>query len=270
MKSISLLLALILSVCAVSSDASAVPGPSSQDPNKTLRIAFGQDKPPYVITNRDTGVEIDIARAILEPLGYRIEPIYLPYRQLHNALTLFPDIDAIAGVGVLRDSLGFYVPEFAYFNNVAISRAADENLIREISDLTGHRLVAWQGASYPDTPLGPEFHQLFYTELARGQPGYSETVSQAQQNAMFWANRVDIIIIDELIFQWYRQELRETHETSLEVSIHALWPERHYTEIAFRSAELAHLFKEGLKRLKDSGEYDKVYEKYRIPSLIEE
>lgn len=233
-------------------------------PQIPIQVAFGQDKPPYVLQSEHAGLELDIVRAVLEPEGYLIEPVYLPYRQLHQALSIFPGLSAAAGVGITRDEIGYYVPDFVYFMNYAISLRHHNLQILSIDDLIPHRIIAWQGASYPNTPLGDAFHQQFYPLLNSASGQYFEIANQAQQNEMFWAGRAEVIIVDELIFAWYRAALAERYQTDLEVDIHTLWSEQHFTEISFRDPVLAEQFEKGLEALKNSGEYEAIYQRYRL------
>ncbi|SEA21755.1 substrate-binding periplasmic protein [Alkalimonas amylolytica] len=229
----------------------------------TLLIGVGADKPPFVFSNEETisGLEVDIFREAMAGSGYQLEFVALPFHQLNRALLLFPDLDVAAGVGTEFFDTLHYVDKFSYYENVAVSRASSGIQLESIRDLQQYSVVSWQGASQPATPLGPVFHHLYGAADRQPHRGYQE-LSQYSQNAMFWLGRTDVIVVDRAIFSWYRRLLADSKDTSVDVSIHPLFPERQYTKVAFRDPELAAIFAAGLKQLKSSGRYQQLYQHY--------
>lgn len=234
-----------------------------QPAQTTLLVAFGADKPPFVLSDRETisGLEVDIFREAMAGSGYQLELVALPFHQLNRALLLFPDLDVAAGVGTEFFDKLHYVDQFSYYENVAISKAAANVKLGSIRDLQQHSVVSWQGASQPATPLGSVFHHLFGATERPIHQGYQE-LSQYNQNAMFWLERTDVIVVDRAIFSWYRRMLADSYNTTAEIIIHELFPERQYTRVAFRDPELAALFAAGLEQLKASGRYQQLYQHY--------
>jgi len=227
----------------------------------SLLIAFGQQKAPYVNENEDNGIEVEIVRAVFAPHNIRITPLYLPFRNLEVALDLFPEVDGAAAVSSQRMENATYIPQFSYFNNVVISNEAQDIELHSIEALQNHSMVAWQGAASPSTVLGEEYERLFGNDATQPE-GYMEISSQYQQNAMFWANRVDLILVDERIFHWHREAVGLIMDVNAPVRIHRLWEAPHFTQIAFRDPAIAKLFQAGLTALKESGEYERIYDRY--------
>lgn len=229
---------------------------------KTLLVAVGADKPPFVIStdNGISGLEVDIFRAAMAESEYQIEFVALPFHQLNRALLNFEDLDAAAGIGTEFFAELYYVDEFSHYQNVAISKKASGIALQSVRDLFHHRVIAWQGASQAKTPLGEVFYQLYGTGRA-SQTRYQE-LNQYNQNAMFWLGRTDVIVLDKTIFGWYRSFLSNEMDTSAEITIHPIFPNFQYTRAAFRDPELAQVFAEGLSRLKESGRYQQFYNQY--------
>ncbi|MEE2003215.1 transporter substrate-binding domain-containing protein [Alkalimonas sp. MEB108] len=229
----------------------------------TLLVGVGADKPPFILSNAETisGLEVDIFREAMAGSGYQLEFVALPFHQLNRALLLFPDLDVAAGVGTEFFDKLHYVDQFSYYENVAISKAAANVKLESVRDLQQYSVVSWQGASQPATPLGSVFHYLYDAADRQTHQGYQE-LSQYSQNAMFWLGRTDVIVVDRAIFSWYRRLLADSKDTSAEVRIHQLFPERQYTRVAFRDPELAALFAAGLEQLKASGRYQQLYQHY--------
>ncbi len=225
-----------------------------------LRVGFGQDKPPFVIGRTKTGLEIDIFREALAYKGHSLEVHHMPNKRLQIALLNNQDIDAVATVRQIPGDGLYYVDEFIYFDNYAISKAEDNLEINEVSDLMGMSVVAWQNA-YRD--LGPEFERIFRPNPPEEYKNlYTEHASQEGQNLMFWRNRAEVIVIDRTIFGWYRQQLNEVADTTPEVTFHSIFSGKTYFQAAFKDEELARDFEEGLEYLKVTGRYAQLYNEY--------
>lgn len=231
----------------------------------TLKVAFGADKPPFVITSVKPaqGLEIDIFREAMAQSGYQLEMEFLPFHQLNRALQTFPDLDVAAGVGSEFFSELHYVENFTYYENVAVSKQAAALDIHSIEDLKRYSVVAWQGASQVDSPLGSKFHQLFAPALKKPLKSRYQELNQTSQTAMFWLGRTDVIIIDKTIFAWSRQTQREQFNTAEPVILHDLFAGRQYTQVAFRDKAIAEIFARGLSQLKETGRYQQLYQDYR-------
>ncbi len=225
-----------------------------------LRVGFGQDKPPFVIGRTKTGLEIDIFREALAYKGHSMEVRHMPNKRLQIALLSEQSIDAVATVRQVPGDGLFFVDEFIYFDNYAISKVEDNLEINGVSDLIGLRVVTWQNA-YRD--LGPEFESIFKPSPPEGYKNlYTEHASQEGQNLMFWGDRAEVIVIDKTIFGWYRQQLSDVTDTTPEVTFHNIFSGRTYYQAAFKSEELARDFEEGLKYLKVTGRYAQLYSEY--------
>lgn len=225
-----------------------------------LRVGFGQDKPPFVIGRTKSGLEIDIFREALAHKGHSMEVHHMPNKRLQIALLNKQDLDAVATVRQVPGDGLYYVDEFIYFDNYAISKVEDNLEINEVSDLIGRRVVTWQNA-YRD--LGPEFESIFQPNPPEEYKNlYTEHASQEGQNLMFWGGRAEVIVVDRTIFGWYRQQLSEETDTTPEVTFHDIFSGRTYYQAAFKSEELARDFEEGLKYLKLTGRYAQLYNEY--------
>lgn len=223
-------------------------------------VGFGQDKPPFVIGKTKTGLEIDIFREALAYKGHTLNVFHMPNKRLQRALIDTQDIDAVATVRQVPGDGLYYVDEFMYFDNYAISKVRDDLEINEVSDLIGLSIITWQNA-YRD--LGPDFENAFQPNPPEAYKSlYKEHHSQEGQSLMFWEDRAQVIVIDKTIFGWYSKQLSGETDTSPEVVYHPIFSGRTYFQAAFRNEQLAKDFEEGLENLKSTGRYDELYHKY--------
>lgn len=225
-----------------------------------LMVGFGQDKPPFIIGKTRTGLEIDIFREALAYKGHTMKASHMSNRRLQNALLTTQNVDAVATVRQVPGDGLYYVDEFIYFDNFAISKARDNLTINEVSDLIGLSILTWQNA-YRD--LGPEFERAFDpSQSGYDNSNYMEHYSQESQTLMFWEGRAQVIVIDKTIFGWHSKQLSDRTDTTQEVVYHPIFSGRTYFQAAFGNEALAKDFEAGLEHLKSTGRYGELYRKY--------
>lgn len=228
---------------------------SDDHPGGEITVGFGINKPPFVFESRNQGLELSIFREVLSRAGFTLIPDYFENALLLKAL----EIERVDAIATARDPSARYcqVDEFIYFNNVVISRERDQKNIESVEDLAGEQIAAW---SMAHQDLGHAFAARFNPD-DRGQfpAGYQEVENQLQQVELFWAGRVDFLIIDTTIFAWARQQLGETYDTSQPVRYHDIFNGRTYFPALFRDEALCATFRKHLQAIKDDGTYQRLY-----------
>ena len=226
--------------------------------SQELIVGFGKNKAPFVIEESGQGLEIDIFREALAYKGHTLSVVHVDNKGLLNLLSS-GRVDAVA---TARDSQNHYcaIDKFIEFENVAIS-FKDANLkLKTADDLKPYIIVAWENA-YQD--LGPEFHELFKPNANNDLPkGYFEHRNQEAQNTMFWAGRVDVIVVDTTIFAWHRKQLSSQLPIDRPVVYHRIFGEKTYFPALFKDEKLCDDFSAGLANLKAEKRYRQLYQKY--------
>ncbi|MBQ4829210.1 transporter substrate-binding domain-containing protein [Alteromonas sp. MMG017] len=226
---------------------------------KQIEVVVGWTKPPYVISEQDSGFELELVRAILLEMGHDMSPIYVPFGRTASlvkkggmdiGLTLNPghDIDP----AILTDA-------YVYYQNVAVSRT-DRNLeINEIEDLLGHSVIAFQTAI---SVLGEEFKNT----LAH-QKNYMELAQQERQVNLLLLGSVDVAVLDRNIFQYVKHQLpvEKQHDTK----IHELFPVSSYSA-AIRDEQLRNEFNSVLAQFIKDGRYQSLLDEFGLFNFIEE
>ncbi len=220
-------------------------------------VGFGKDKPPFVFGRDARGLEIDIFREALALSGHTVSVRHFDNDALVEAV-LKGRVDAVATARSDNERL-CQVDEFIRFDNVAISLEEAGANIATIEDLAAYRLVAWQGA-YQD--LGGVFYDLFSPDSKAVSTDYLEHHSQEAQVKMFWLNRADVLIIDKVIFGWYRMQLGPEYRSQRAVAYHPVFDSPTHFPALFTNPQLCAAFGEGLARLKQSGRYEVLYGSY--------
>lgn len=218
---------------------------------KELTLAVGLAIPPYNIPETKSGIELDIVREALKNKGYTIKPKYVPFarvkRELKDqtvdgALTINPD----SGIEA------FYSDQHITCENVVISLKGNKFNIKDVNDLRGKSVLAFQDAT---RYLGKDF-----ASMAKQNRKYREISKQQIQINLLYSNRVDTIVLDKNIFYYHRQR-NDMVDTSQPIDTWHIFLPTPFS-VAFVDEEVMNDFNEGLKQLRKTGRYDEIWEKY--------
>ncbi|WP_159995193.1 ABC transporter substrate-binding protein [Roseomonas sp. 18066] len=217
-----------------------------------VRMLIGNSLPPYIIERENRGVEYDIVKEALALRGHRMVPSYVPFARIPVEL----ERDAADAAMTVNDSSGIracFSDVHIIYRNYAISLASRGLKIEAMDDLRGKSIRAFQNARLY---LGPAFNAV-----TADNPGYAETANQQTQNAMLFAGRVDVVVGDINIFNWFNRTLPASAEAQQPVALHALFEPVAY-RVGFRDATLCAAFNGGLAELRASGRYDAIVAGY--------
>lgn len=217
-----------------------------------LRFGFGTHKPPYVFEGEPRGLEFEIVTAAAAKAGFVIEVQYAPMERLHLLLRR-GQIDAIATTNDNSGVPAFYSAPYIQYQNVALSLRSRGYKIERIADLKHYSLSAFQRARYL---LGSE-----YAQMVENHPRYREEANQITRNRLLYSGRVDVVVGDMRIFQYFNREVGDQVDVSQALTFYPLFTPTPY-RVGFVSKDLRDRFNEGLRALRESGEYRAIERKY--------
>lgn len=229
---------------------------------RELRLGIGFTLPPYVIREGNRGLEVDIIRASLQKEGYSVSFVYLPNLRMpvEFAQGTVDGIVANATYDLELDSdrKGFVSTPTIAYQNVAISMEKCMCGVESVSELVDKSVLAFNNAM---KYLDEEF-----VAMAKANPEYSELADQSLQVRMLYSGRVQVVISDKRIFQWWRKRLMtDSIGESLDFTARVIYSEvfppawRHVT---FAHQEDRDAFNRGFEELKSSGEFDTIVNSY--------
>ncbi len=217
-----------------------------------VRIAVGLALPPYVLSEKDSGMEMDIVKAALKKKGHTVKPIYLPFLRVVETL----DAGGAEAALTVNESSGMkgihYSNTHITYQNVAVGLASKSLTVKNIVDLGQYSVIAFQNAT---KYLGPDF-----SVMTKSNKRYTEKAQQDKQIAMLYSDRTDLIVMDINIYKYYKK-LEKRVSTDAKVDVFEVFPPTNY-KVGFRGSKLRDDFNSGLKELKDSGEYQKIIDSY--------
>ncbi|MGL1903767.1 MAG: transporter substrate-binding domain-containing protein [Fibrobacterales bacterium] len=220
---------------------------------KDLELTASLSVEPYINSADGSGFETDIVREVFASEGYTVN---FDYQPLHRTKHSFKQ-GTIDGVMTIQSYYpetkgGFFSDEYITYHNFVITLQSSNVKINAIDDLKDKSIVAFQQAHLA---FGKEF-----TEMTKENEDYAEKADQKSQVAMFFAKRVDAILMDTLIFNYYRQHLTQS-STELQITYHDLFEESNF-RMAFREEIVRDAFNRGLKKIKKSGRYKAIIRSY--------
>lgn len=220
---------------------------------RTLKVAFGYDKPPFVFGKTGAkGFEPDLFRAIMQPYGFRVQPVQMSKYYLEHILETPNDFNATSSISRQPDRDGiYYSKNFVFYENYVITPHDKHIVVRNIDDLTKINFVAWNGAWHD---LGEKFQRYFNPDNGLFKKSYHDNPSQKEDVQKFFAGKYDAIIIDKNIFRWYKTYF----DNHTRYDYHAIFPGKKGYSSAFRSRKLRDLFDRGLKRILKDGTYERI------------
>ncbi len=232
---------LMLIVCVISHVAAG----------KTLDVAVGWTKPPYVIADGNTGFELDLVRTVFDSIGHEIIPIYVPYGRSH-AMLKSGMVDLTLTMNNKLDIDSNKLSDvYVTYQNVAISLRSADLQLNSVSDLQYHTVVAFQNAA---VVLGSEFKQAINQSRL-----YIELPDQQKQVEMLLLGNTALVVMDINIFRHISKELKGTDQTD-NVDFHYLFPASPY-RAGFKDLEVKNAFNLALQNFMQSDQYE--WLKYR-------
>lgn len=224
---------------------------------ETLKVGVSFSMPPYIIEQGPRGIELDLIREAFAGTTYEIAFEYLPmertFRQFESR-----KLDAIINVTPgMMDSALLSAPVLTFHNRVF---TLNDTHINTLDDLRPLRVVAFQRAT---AFLGGDF-----AAMANNNPRYKETAKQQAQVNQLQLGRVDAIVLEELIFQYFWAQaqndvrLKEAFRTA-KIRRADLFPPI-TCHFAFHSADTRKLFDRQLEAMRKDGRYQKIFAAYGV------
>lgn len=219
---------------------------------KEVKVAVGFSVAPYIIQATDNGIELDIIRESLAYKGHTMKTTYIPFIEIDHAF-VDKKVDAIATVEEKIGIDGYFSDHVITYRNYAVTLAKRHLKIDKISDLVDKSVTSFQLAT---KYLGRE-----YMEMAKANPRYREKEEHTLRIKLLFDNRIDVVIIDKNIFQYYSKAIADQTDTKQAVVYHDIFPANKY-KVVFQDKALRDDFNAGLKHLRQSGRYKQIFQEY--------
>lgn len=223
----------------------------------TVRMAFGDNLPPYILVDSRAGIEVDIVREALAYRGHVLQPLFMPMGRIPVTFAAGKADAIMMDVGQdMQPYGGQYGDAPVLYDNAMFTLASRKLSLTRPAELGNLWVMAFVGAArrYPDW-LGPLQRTRYYVEHN----------NQATQPLLLALGRYDVVVSDRTIFSYYVRQHQQADPgfRMPQVDVHPLPPPdpRDYRPV-FRSAAVRDDFNAGLAYLRRSGRYNAIYKRY--------
>lgn len=212
------------------------------------------DGPPHMIRASNSGIDIDITKAVFAQMGLETK---LQYAPLARAKIMVEQGSSQATVPTFfqQDSKSFFVsdPIINYKPTVFTLKNKQINLssLKDIKDL---KVVTFQGAT---GYFGEEF------ALMSEQNDYREMYDMSVFPKLLLSGRVDVIVLDYYIFHYFANKSIPSYDSRL-VKEHSLIPAVP-ASVGFNQRATRDEFNSKLTAMKQSNEIQSIIDKYLQP-----
>jgi polar amino acid transport system substrate-binding protein len=219
---------------------------------EVLHVGFGTHKPPYVYEGEPRGLEYEIVERAAHNAGFELTAYYAPIERLHLMLRR-GEIDAITTTHERSGVVAYYSDVYIHYHNVAVALAKRGYRIEQVADLGNYAVSAFQRAR---VLLGPEFERM-----AMNNPRYREEALQINRNRLLYSGRTDVVVGDKRIIRYLDREVNDQVDITQSLDWFDIFPPTPY-RLGFRQDEQRLRFDEGLRMLRESGDYQRIEQRY--------
>ena len=219
---------------------------------KVLKVGSSIDFAPFEFQDEGQkeyqGFDMDLIRAIGKEMGYEVEIQNIGFDGLIPAMQA-KNIDVIISGMTINDERKENVlfSDPYYQSGLTMVVRSDEQAIKSFQDLKGHKVAVQIG-----TTSAEAVKKLGGVEV-------KELNTPADCFMELKGNGVDAVVNDRPVNDYYITKSGETGVKALEEKLTA---EDYGIAMAKDNTELQSKINEALKKLKENGEYDKIYAKW--------
>lgn len=221
---------------------------------KEVQTVFSYSTPPFVFKD-GSGIVMELMEKSLAYKSHTVKPVFV---NIGRGLEMYKAgyVDASS---LLNKSSGIktnYSEYFMQYHNAIFALKKNNFKIEKLDDLSSYYFSSFQNAT---DYLGEEFAKV----ANKAKEKYSEIADQKQQVYKLLMGRTELTIMDKSIFEYYKNKLISEGKISKDIKIQKfeLFKPSKF-RAAFRDKQIRDDFNAGLKKLKESGKYDEIYEKY--------
>lgn len=223
-----------------------------------VTMAFGDRIPPFCFPEDDSGIELEVIGEALAFRGHILKAFYFPFARVPLAFKNRTVDAAMTDAGEDMRPFGAYYGDSAVvYDNVFITLRSRKLQIHSPADLRGLTVISFQGAA-------KRYPKWLDAVVQAGK--FYEQNDQSIQVRTLNLGRYDVVLSDRTIFRYF------TRQTEYELGKELNPVEEHeFTEIRpedyrplFRDPKIRDDFNAGLKKLKASGRFRQIYDKYLL------
>ncbi|WP_153913085.1 substrate-binding periplasmic protein [Shewanella sp. TC10] len=215
---------------------------------KTIHFTTSNSIEPYFFVDKKSGLQYDLLDAALTASSLQLGEITFATNLRALRLVKTKKIDCIINSPSNSDGL-FLTQSLLEYQNSVYFLSKNKLKIDTIQDLKNYSLIGFQNANHY---LGPEF-----SEISKTHKRYNEIASQKNQILMLFSERIQAIILEQRIFDYYRNQIDSRIKSPYEVTKVKLFDQAP-RYIACHDPHTAMLVNEAISQLKQTNLYQDI------------
>jgi len=218
-----------------------------------IKIGFGNYEPHFMEGGKE-GLFADLVKEVFKHLPqYELEYIY----DMSNKRIIYDlnvgVIDVGTNIFTNEKIVGYKSDPIFRFTDVAVSLKDKNYVIKAVSDLKGKSIVTYQGAKIF---LGEDFKKI-----VEAAPDYQEKAKPEVQAKLVALGRMDVSVGDIYVFlhsikTWSKGKIKPE-----KFKFHRIFQDI-YSHMGFKDKKLRDEFNVALKKIKENGRYEAIYQEY--------
>ncbi len=228
--------------------------------NKTIRIGIGLPKPPFIMEDLKSGIELEIVEEVFKKINIKYSFSSAPQARIQE---LFRSKLLDVAITQKKENIpeAHFSDDYVSFQNYAISLKQKNFQILNLEDIANYKIAAFHNAK---NLLGEN-----YSKIVEKSSFYNEFPLQIDQIKMLLAKRVDVIILEKRIFDYQiKKNLEFRSFTTKDFNYHNVFKQNAY-QVGFQNILLRDQFNKELKNFKDSKKYQEIFKKYALKNIDE-
>jgi polar amino acid transport system substrate-binding protein len=223
-------------------------------PIKEITLAVGMSIPPYIDSENQSGIELEIISEAFAEEGYGVQLRYLGNYGIVNNFNAGLIESMLVNRSVIISEEDDTPPRFSsdtiiHYHNYALSLKKYNHQVNNIEELSNLRVMGFCNAT---KVLEPEFALNM-----SNSPLYREVSMQTDQVIALYRDLVDVVIADLRIFNYFQKKIKDTHGEFYEVKAHDVF-QPSPRQLVFAHHNDRDSFNRGLHKLKASGRYQAI------------
>ncbi|SEM78513.1 basic amino acid ABC transporter substrate-binding protein [Lihuaxuella thermophila] len=240
---------IILAGCATKKDG----GEASKD---TAVVKVGTDAayPPFEKqegTGEISGFDVDIMQAVAKAAGFKVEIRHTGWDPLFEGIDSGKVDAGISAITITEERKKKYDFSEPYFDAKQLILVPADSSVTSLKDLNGKK-IGVQSATTGETVVQEAFGKT-YPNLK----GYDDTPAAIEDLKL---GRVDAVVADNGVVLEYVKKLGKDKFKVVEDA--SFEPEYYGIIVKKGNKELLEKINAGLKKIREDGTYDKIYQKY--------
>ncbi|WP_124728440.1 basic amino acid ABC transporter substrate-binding protein [Staphylospora marina] len=255
MKRIGLVLfALLLSFSVLAGCGDAGKEQTGEGGKTVLKVGTDAQFPPFEKQEGNgeiTGFDVEILNAVANAGGFEVQLQHVGWDPLFEGIDRGKLDAAISAITITEERKQKYDFTEPYFDAKQLILVPTNSTVQSLKELNGKK-IGVQSATTGEAVVQEAFGKTY-----QGLKGYDDIAGAIND---LQVGRLDAVVVDNAVVNEYIKKLGSDKFKLVEDT--SIAPEQYGIMVKKGNTKVLEMLNEGLKKIKEDGTYDKIYDKY--------